>query len=154
MDHSPSPWGVRAAAGVAAAAALSLFGALGNYSDTSLAASQYRDPYHVMPRVEALATALGDVPAEATVGYFSDVPFSDPSGSAAFFATQYAAAPHLLIEARPGARADWWIGGFSRPVDYPAEAAAHGLSFVRDLGGGMALFRGAYLQSSRNEEAH
>lgn len=153
MDHLALGWGPRAVAGVAAVSALSLFGALANYSDTRLAASQYRDPYHVLPRVEAFASALHDVPPGAPLGYFSDVSLSGAAGSAAFFATQYAVAPHLLVEPGPRARAEWWIGSFSRPVDFAAEGAARGLIFVRDVGGGMALYRGSYRIPVQSTEA-
>ena len=131
--------GMRALATVVAVSLLALFGALQNFADADRAAKEFSDPYRVMPRQEALA--LPEVPAGARTGYFSDVPVSTTGGTVAFLASQYAVAPRLLVERERAADAVWWIGGFSKRLDYRAEGAALGLQFVRELSGAIALYR-------------
>lgn len=132
--------GLRAVSAVLAVCALGLFGAILNYSAAAKAAKE-SDPYRIGAQKERFGAAQGRLPANAVVGYISDVPTADALGQAMFFGAQYALAPRLLVGAEAGTKPEWWIGSFSKPQDYAAAGAAQGLVLVEDLGQGVVLFR-------------
>ena len=123
-------------------AALALFGALRTWSETDRAARESQDVYQLAARQQLLEAGLADVPQAARVGFFSDLGPGTPAGTALLFATQYAAAPRLLVEEGAASRPEWWLGCFSKPLDFEAEGRRRGLKMVRDLGGGTVLYRG------------
>jgi len=80
------------------------------------------------------------LPQGCVVGYLSDVPFEDVRGSAAFFGAQYALAPRLLVDLKPGREVRWVVGDFAKPADLQKIQAEYRLRLVRDFGGSLALF--------------
>jgi hypothetical protein len=126
-------------AAIVVVVAAGLSGGLQNWGETDRAAAALQDRYHVAARRQLLQGALAEVPSGARLGYLSDVPPDSPAGSAAFFATQFAVAPRLLVE-RGTPAPEWWIGCFSRQLDFDAEGRKLSLRMVREIGGGMFLY--------------
>ena len=88
---------------------------------------------------ERLREAGAMLPANAVVGYLSDVSFEVAQGSSAYFGVMYALAPRLVT--RSADAQELVVGNFSRPLDYAAAGSAHHLELVRDFGNGIVLFR-------------
>jgi len=100
-----------------------------------------RDTYGIGYLQHVLGGAVGEIPPNAVVGYVSDASMDDPRGSAQFFGVQYALAPRLLVEERRVVRPEWIIGVFARDPDLKRYAREHGWTVVRELDGGLVLFR-------------
>jgi hypothetical protein len=139
--EKPILWHAKAA--VAALAAVALYGALIQFGVTEQFAALYPDPYQVMGLQERLSRALGRVPPQERVVFFSDVSFDEVAGQAAFFAVQYAFAPRIvLLEKAPQAsQARFWLGVFSRQDNFMQIGADRGLLMELDLGGYVVLYR-------------
>lgn len=100
------------------------------------------DRYGVTAEQERFREAAALLPADAVVGYLSDLPLDEPRGSAAFFAVQYALAPRILVELTAAAdRVNWVVGNYSRPPDLDDAVSRYNLTLVRDCGRGVILFR-------------
>jgi len=126
---------------VLAVACLAVYSSLSSYGISSAIRQQSTDKYGVEAQLQRLAPAAAKLPAGVAVGYLSDVaPSSDP-GTAAFLASQYALAPHLLVWASPAAPVEWAVGNFSKPADYAAVGAQAGFGVVEDFGLGVLLYR-------------
>jgi len=82
------------------------------------------------------------VPAEAEVGYLSDLATSNSDGELWFDGAQYALAPRLVVPYESVQRKDWILGNFSKPVDLAQIERENHLKLVRDFGSGVVLFRG------------
>jgi hypothetical protein len=124
-------------AGVAAVAAVGLYGALQLYGFARDNDQQYHDAFHVMEIQANFAGLAKRLPVGTQVGYFSDMPQSETPGRAAFFATRYGAAPRLLVNSESPR---YLVGVFSRSQYAPAVAAQRGLVIVQGLGSGFVLF--------------
>ena len=83
---------------------------------------------------------MAQIPADARLGYITDLQISDGSYSAIFIAAQYALAPRQLVtsDANPP---DWALGNFTKQVDYAAAGASKGYAVTADFGGGVVLYR-------------
>ncbi|MGB9611822.1 MAG: hypothetical protein ACPL7M_12685 [Bryobacteraceae bacterium] len=134
-------WRVRAA--VVVVAVLAAYNAILQFGLTDQFTSQYPDPYHVMELEARLSRVRDRIPAEERVGYFSDVPFTNPAGQAAFFATQYALAPRIVVKetAKTAGEAKFWIGIFVRQEDFAQRGRERGLELMEDLGGFVVAYR-------------
>jgi hypothetical protein len=126
---------------IAAAAALSSWGALDFYRSASSFAEANPDRHGIAAATDRFRPAAAILPESAVVGYLSDVRFGDVRGSTAFFGAQYALAPRLLVPYPGRHEAPWVVGNFSRPVNYQELARSHDLEVVQDLGRGLAVFR-------------
>lgn len=105
-------------------------------------ARQSPDPFQIeaaMLRFSALASRL---PPGQVLGYLSDLPPGDRA-TLAFLQAQYALAPNLLRPLSSGARPQWAVGNFSRPLDVAALGAQHGYVVEQDFGNGVVLYRKA-----------
>lgn len=141
MSAQQGSW--RAKAAVAAVAVLGAYNALIQFGVTDQFTSRYPDPYHVMELQARLSRVLERVPPQEFVGYFSDVPFTEPAGQAAFNAAQYALAPRIVVkeDSEPARQAKFWIGVFQKQEDFIARGRERGLQFEQDLGGFVILYR-------------
>jgi hypothetical protein len=121
---------------VTVALALALFGTLEHYQFEKAYQAQNRDRFMVEVQSTRLAGIAELVPADAALGYLTDLePESTPAKSA-FNAVSYALAPRLLTR-DSGQR--WVLGNFSRPADYSALGKGHGLRVSRDFRNGVVL---------------
>ena len=120
------------------AAALSLWGSVQYWDAETAYQRQSPDPYGLAGQAARLADFQAAVPADAILGYLTDVPPEDPRASSMFFAAQFALAPRIL---RQTDAADLVLGNFTRPGDFAAAGRQHGLQLQRDFGNGIVLFR-------------
>lgn len=121
-----------------AALVLSLSGAIVNLKNETAAQASMRDPYLVNMQPVRLAGILESVPANAVMGYVTDLEAGSTAAQASFNGVRYALAPRLLV---PGAGHEWVLGNYSRPADFAAAGRALGLELVRDFGNGAVLYR-------------
>lgn len=133
------PLGVAAAA--IAAAAIAMFSAMTLYSVARAMNETSKDPFHVQMAAEQFAPVLSRIPANAVLGYVSDLELNTDAGKAAFFATQYAIAPRILVDASKGERFDYVLGNWGLAQDYAAAGQSRGLTLVEDFGNGIVLYR-------------
>jgi hypothetical protein len=125
-----------AAAGVCAA-----LGALSFYNATRALNATYADPFRVQSTERALAPVRVQVPLRAVVGYISDVSVATDRGRTAFFATQYALAPRLLVEVEKLPSFEYVIGNWDKPAGRGPLETAQQLTVVQDFGNGVVLYR-------------
>jgi hypothetical protein len=121
-----------------AAIAIALAAAAVNLKQESDYQGSSRDPYLVNAQADRLAGIASAVPADAVLGYVTDLaPGTDPYKST-FQTARYALAPRLLVPEGSGL---WVLGNFSRPADFAALGRSKGLELVQDFGNGAVLFR-------------
>ncbi len=125
-------------AGIAAAAALCLWGALETYAFETAYQEQNRDPYMLAAQFSRLAPIATAVPKNAVMGYLTDVPEGSVAESAMLIGAQYVLAPRLLARGTDG---EWVLGNFTRPADFAALGRSRGLALQQDFGNGAVLFR-------------
>jgi hypothetical protein len=135
----------RAKAVVAALAAVGLYNALIQFGLTDQFAAQLPDPYQVMRLSERIRGVQDRIPVTERVGYFSDVPFTETAGQAAFFATRYALAPRIVVkeDAPASSQARFWLGVFGKQEEFAQKGRERGLVMEQDLGGYVVLYRKA-----------
>ena len=141
MPETDTTSGARALVGVAAVAAVALFGALQQYAIADAYSARFHDPYQVLTQQERLAPVLARIPESAPVGYLSDLPVNEELGRAGYFVTQYAVAPRLLVRHDIKPAPEWVVGYFSKRLDYAVEGQSHGLLLAEDLGAAVVLYR-------------
>jgi len=124
-----------------AVAVLAVFGAMNSYQVSERFASQYPDTYGAGRAQIRFSPLLAKVPADARVGYITDLDPASDAYSAAFLAAQYALAPRQMIVVGKGVDPDVAIGNFSKPQDYASAGASRGFEMTDDLGNGVILFR-------------
>jgi len=140
----PAPaWAVKAAVG--ALAAIAIYNSLIQFGVTDQFSSLYPDPYQVMGLQARLRPVQERVPWTERVGYFSDVPFTEPAGEAAFSASQYALAPRIVLkeDAKTAGQAKYWLGVFTKEQNFAEKGRERGLVLEQDLGGYVVLYRKA-----------
>lgn len=123
---------------IIAASLLAVWGAIENFQLES--ANTLRDPYMVGVQEQRLAGVTQTVPANAIVGYLSDMHDGSTVALAMFNSARYTLAPRLLVE---GTDRDFVLGNFAKPADWNTVASEHGLKVVRDFGNGVVLFNKA-----------
>jgi len=128
---------------------LTAAGLLNLYQNTEAQAAQ-GDPYQIDTQLARMQQAVAALPGRSRVGYLTDMDVSSARGLLAFNAARYALAPRLLVPGtspafgtRSGGSGDagWVLGNFSQPLDFQAFGAQRGLTFVRDLGDGVVLYK-------------
>ena len=124
-----------------AVAVLAVFGSFNSYQNSRTYAAQFPDLYGGAKAQIRFAPLLERVPANAELGYFTDLDPLQPAAGSAFLAAQYAVAPRLLLNVDAQVRPEWAVGNFSKPQDFAAAGAAKGYGIVEDLGNGVVLFR-------------
>jgi hypothetical protein len=134
MAPSSKPEPLAAKLAIGAAVALCFFSVVAFYKSLP----QDRDPFLIQMQPSRIAGAAAALPAEAIVGYLTDVPLSTASGLATFGGVRFALAPRLVT---PGPDREWVIGNFSQPADFAALAGGHGLTLQADYSNGIVLFR-------------
>src|SRR5882724_11647429 len=107
MDFSPS-----VKIGVAAAALLSLWGAVEYFGFETGFQKQNRDPYQIAAQAARLEGVRAMLPPGGELGYLTDLDPGGVAASATFNGAQYVLAPRLLHKDpdRPQV-----LGNFSRP---------------------------------------
>lgn len=128
----------RARIAIVASVFLGLWGAVQYVDKETAYQRQSPDPFGVAAQEERLAGLRAAVPAEATLGYVTDVPLGETLGSSMFYVAQYHLAPRLL---QKGSAYDLVLGNFTRPGDYGSVGRQQGLRLERDFGSGVVLFR-------------
>jgi hypothetical protein len=134
---------VRALIGIAASAVLALIGAFQSYGLLADFSRQNQDPYRIEAQQERFAGVAAMLPADAVVGYISDLPYANSEGSANFFGVQYALAPRLLVEESERHKQRWVVGNFWKKPNLAEIEETYHLRLVRDFGAGARLFRRA-----------
>jgi hypothetical protein len=137
----------------AAVVLLTAAGLLNLYQNTETQAAQ-GDPYQIDTQLTRMQQAAASLPERArvgyVVGYVTDMDVSSARGLLAFNAARYALAPRLLVPGTSPAvgsdDAGWVLGNFSQPIDFQAFGAQRGLTFARDLGDGVVLYKRALHQ--------
>jgi hypothetical protein len=128
----------KSTAGVLLAATLSLWGAVQYWDAESAYQRQSPDPYRIADQTARFAEFRAAVPANAILGYLTDVPAEDTLATSMFLAAQYTLAPRLL---QKGDSFDAVLGNFTRPGDFTSLGRQHGLRLENDFGNGVVLFR-------------
>lgn len=128
----------RVYAGVLAAAALSVFGAIAFFQFEGQYQEQYRDPYMVSAQFNRFAGLRAAIAENAVLGYLSDTNEASTTYQAMFNSARYVLAPRMI---RPNLKSDWVLGNFTRPADFAAVGKQRGLRLERDFGNGVVLFR-------------
>ena len=132
---------VRAWIGFGVASFLCLAASLEYYSITTEFYRRNPDPMEVALQERRLAMVRADVPEAAIVGYYSDLPMGQSSGSAAFFQALYTLAPRLLVPETTSRQPELVLGNFHMRPDLGQLEREHGLKLIKDYGGGVRLFR-------------
>jgi hypothetical protein len=133
MDFPP---GVKIS--IAAAALLALWGAVDFFGFETGYQKQNRDPYQIAAQAVRLEGVRAALPANAEIGYLTDLEPGGVAASAMFNGAQYVLAPRLLHQAADQVLV---LGNFSRPGDFAAIGRQHGLRVERDFQNGVVLFR-------------
>ena len=81
------------------------------------------------------------LPAEAVVGYISDIPNSSPESNLWILGARYALAPRLIVRHTNAQKEDWVLGNFFKPMDLVQIERENHLKLVRDFGSGVLVFR-------------
>jgi hypothetical protein len=122
-------------------AVVAVYGALNSYQVSAEYARQFPDAYGGDRARIRFAPLESKVPANAELGYFTDLNPSQSAYTPAFLAAQYAVAPRILTFLDAKTTPEWAVGNFSKPQDYASAGDAHGYTLVADLGNGVVLFR-------------
>ncbi len=122
-------------------AILAVLGARNSYQTSGDYSAQYPDLYGGVRDEIRFAPLLARIPANAEVGYFTDLDPAQALAGGVFLAAQYAVAPRLLVNLDAQNKPEWAVGNFSKPQDFAAAGEARGYSMVEDLGNGVVLFR-------------
>lgn len=120
---------------------LSVVAAFQSYSIAQGLRRQGTDPYGLERTATRMAPVLTRVPANAVVGYLSDLPPEHAAATPAFLTAQYVLAPRQLMPLANRLDAEWVVGNFNQPADYAAAGRPHGLAVAEDLGNGVVLYR-------------
>jgi len=126
--------------GVGAVALFALLAVLDFWSSTLRFNREYPDLYGIGQHERRLAEVSGELPADAVVGYVSDVSFETLDGQTAFFAVQYALAPRAVVMHNSEYVENLVLGYYSRQTDARVEAAKIGAEVGRNFGNGVVLF--------------
>jgi hypothetical protein len=121
-------------------AGLGAAGAISSYQVSASNAQLLPDMYGAEKAQVRFAPLRDRIPAQAALGYFTDLDSSQPAYAPAFLAAQYAVAPRMLLldgKQTP----EWAVGNFSKPMDFAAVGEARGYAMAADLGNGVVLFR-------------
>src|SRR5262249_31331672 len=129
---------VRIKVGIAAAAALFLWGAIAYFGFESEYQKQSRDPYQIGSQTARLAGIRAALPETADLGYVTDLEPGSIAATTAFNAALYALSPRLLRKDAAGPQV---LGNFSHPIDYAGFGVTRGLRVERDFGSGVILYR-------------
>ena len=127
--------------GVGLVAILSLFAALDYWHAVTSYNEEFPDPYRIGYQQPRFREAAKAIPVDAVVGYISNLEFGDIQGSAAFFGTQYALTPRIVMPFDSPQVQDLVVGNYSTKVDAADVARQNHMSVVKDFGAGVILFR-------------
>ena len=128
----------KSTAAVLLATALSLWGAIQFAAAESAYQRQSPDPYRIADQAAKFSEFRATVPANAVLGYFTDIPAGEILATSMFLAAQYELAPRILQNRDSF---DTVLGNFTRPADFTSLGRQHGLRLERDFGNGVVLFR-------------
>ena len=126
--------------GALAAVLLTVWGAIEFFRLERIWNSEFRDPYLVNVQDARLGAVRDIIPADAVVGYMTDMEVNSIQWSAAFNTAQYELAPRIL---EVGTNREWLLANFAGKGDFVAFAQANGFRVERDLGNGVAVLRRA-----------
>lgn len=87
---------------------------------------------------DRLAEVKECLPSYGVVGYAGDEHFGDREQEMSFYATQYALAPLIVVNAIDR---EWVVGCFRGDALLPQTGAGSDLILVKDLSNGVRLFR-------------
>jgi len=116
---------------------LAIFAALNAYQVSSTYAREFPDAFGVARAEARFAPVIARIPANARLGYITDLDRSHKAFASSILAVQYALAPRLLTEAS----AEWAVGNFAQPGDFQAAGARAGYILDTDFGNGVVLYR-------------
>jgi hypothetical protein len=120
---------------------LAVYGALNSYQVSAEYAKQFPDAYGGERAQVRFAPLRAKVPADAELGYFTDLDPGQAAYNPAFLSAQYAIAPRVLLFVDATTRPQLAVGNFSKPQDYAAAGEARGYEVMADLGNGVVLFQ-------------
>ena len=120
---------------------LAVFGALNSYQVSRDYAEQFPDVYGGQRARIRFAPLLPRVPANAELGYLTDLDPAQNAYPTALLAAQYALAPRVLLMLDARTRPEWAVGNFSKPLDFAAVGEPWGYALAGDFGNGVVLFQ-------------
>jgi hypothetical protein len=127
--------------GCLAVGVLAVMGANNSYQVSRGYSAQFPDAYGGASAQVRFAPVAARVPANAELGYITDLDPSQAAYASAFLAAQYALAPRLLVMIDAQSHPEQAVGNFSKPQDFAQAGDARGYSLEADLGNGVVLFR-------------
>jgi len=126
-------------AGVFIATALALWGVGEYFGFESTYQKEDQDPYLIAAQATRLETLREALPADAVLGYLTDVSPGSAASDAMFLGAQYTLTPRLLQKDTSHQQV---LGNFTSPADFAAIGRQYGLILDRDFGNGVVLYRG------------
>lgn len=118
---------------------LALGSALSFYNTARLAMAE-GDPYRMEQQLRRFQAATSNLPADAPVGYLSEVPSTEAAGRIRFLIARYALAPALLVPYDKQQPTRFVIGEFAHSGDAQRFAADNKFLPVRVYEQGLVLF--------------
>ena len=115
-------------------------GANNSYQVSRGYSAQFPDTYGGGSAQVRFEPLVARIPANAELGYITDLDSGQAAYAPAFLAAQYAVAPRLLVAIDSQTRPEWAAGNFSKPQDFAVAGAAQGYAVEADLGNGVVLF--------------
>ncbi len=130
----------RASIAAFAVALLALLASMSSYKISEQLAAKSPDPFRIADSEVRFAPTLGLIPPSGVIGYITDMPVGERTGSIALMSTQYAVAPRALVPVETQ-KPEWAIGNFDHQGDYVALGLLAGYRMVRDCGRGAVVYR-------------
>jgi hypothetical protein len=122
-------------------ALLAIYGSLNSYQTSVENARQFPDAYGADRARERFRGVIEKIPANAELGYFTDIDPAQTAYVSTFLAAQYALAPRLVEFLDDKAKPEFAVGNFSRAGDFKGMGEARGYELMTDFGNGVVLYK-------------
>ncbi len=123
-----------------AALVVTVLALLSSLTSYQISTQLVADPFRISAAKERFSGARELLPRTTPIGYLTDMPMRDNTGTVAYMAARYAIAPRALVPSGKTAT-EWAIGNFAHPADFAAIGAQSGYGIVRDFGNGVVVYR-------------
>lgn len=128
----------RAKIALTVASLLCLWGAVEAWQWENGYQSHTRDPFALRAQEDRMVAINAALPANAVVGYTSDIEAGSNADGAAFNSVRYFLAPRMLVR---GTKPAYVLGLFTKPGNVTRVASANGLNVVLPFNNGVVLYQ-------------